>query len=120
MLQKPSSDLISQIKNIKKLQSSDPFIKKIRDELEAKNSDRYVLRDDPLYKVGLDRNRIVMPGEMLREFIAEMHLIYGQIGGRKTYQIISEHFFAPQMRKLVNKILKTCDTCQKTKHLTRR
>ena len=73
-----------------------------------------------MYKVGLDRNRIVMPGEMLRQFIAEMHLIYGHIGGRKTYQMISEPFYAPQMRKLVNKILKTCDTCQKTKHLTRR
>ena len=66
LLQKPSRDLIKQMKSVKELQRNDPSIKKICEELQAQSTNRYVSRDGILYKVGLGKNRIFMPEEILR------------------------------------------------------
>ena len=36
----------------------------------------------------------------------------------KIYKMISEYFFAPKLRQKIHTILRTCDTCQRTKYLT--
>ena len=105
---------------MKKLQKNDPYIRNIHDRLEN-NEDikrRFVLRDDIVHKVVLDRFKIIISEEMLSEFITEMHTIYGQIRARKIYNMITEHLFAPRLRRKISSVLKTCETCQKTKYLT--
>ena len=119
LLQRPSRELTDQLKNIKKLQNNNPYIRNIHDRLNNEVlKKRFIMRDDLVYKVVLDRFKIIIPEEMLSEFITEMHTIYGHIGARKIYNMMTEHLFAPPLRRKICGVLKTCDTCQKTKYLT--
>ena len=120
LLQRPSREMTDQLKNKKNLQKNDPYIRNIYDRLENNEDIKkgFVMRDDLVYKVVVGRFKIIIPEEMLSEFITEMHIIYGHIGARKIYNMMTEHLFAPRLRRKICSVLKTCDTCQKTKYLT--
>ena len=63
-------------------------------------------------------NKVVIPDRILIPFVTDIHEAYGHVGAYKTFKTINESLFAPKMLKRIKKILKPCEICQRSKHLT--
>lgn len=123
LMQKPSKELIQDVKNIKQLQSNDPEMQKIISELTRKThkatNHRYILREGILCKRNSAGNdRIMLPKSCLVKLATEVHETYGHVGAKKVYRMIMEDFAAKKLRHNVEKLIAVCDTCQRQKHST--
>ena len=63
------------------------------------------------------QGRIVVPGTMRQEVIAQHHstVVAGHFGWERTLNLVSRHFWWPQMREDVQKYVQTCASCQQSK-----
>ena len=114
-------ETIKLIKNLVNSQKSDEYCQKIKLRLENKDKsviDNHKIQDDLLYKIVNTANKVVIPDRILIPFVTDIHEAYDHIGAYKTFKIINESFFAPKMLKRIKKILKPCEICQCSKHLT--
>lgn len=86
----------------------------------------YLLNNNWLYysvNVGMDHvdDRICIPqGDIRTTLIEQAHNppLQGHFGEYKTYMELASQYYWPKMFKDVRKYVKTCLTCQQTKHLT--
>lgn len=123
LAQKPSKELVQDMTNIKQLQNTDHDLRKTIHLLRTHPRDnlkrRYILHDDILYKVGSGGDvKIVIPKTWTNKLALEIHQIYGHIGARKVYRMLREEFYAKKLRHDVEKLIATCDTCQRHKYPT--
>ena len=114
-------ETIKLIKSLVNSQKSDEYCQKIKLRLENKDKsviDNYKIQDDLIYKIVNTANKVVIPNRILIPFVTDIHEAYGHVGAYKTFKILDESFFAPKMLKNIKKILKPCEICQRSKHLT--
>ena len=118
LAKKPSAELVRLFKNLSNLQKSDARIKKALSKMPSEN---YKLDNNLVYKkVPTGNFRIFLPESIINKLVIELHQMYGHIGSKKLYHMISNDFYVYKLKHLVNKTTKTCDTCQKTKYRTSR
>ena len=86
---------------------------------------RFVLRQGILYKlpasdskVGKQRELMVVPAALRREYMAAFHDRLGHVGVKRTLAVHRECVWWPQIRKDVRHYIRSCATCSMIK-LTR-
>jgi hypothetical protein len=73
-----------------------------------------VLHDDLLYRA----NKLCVPTSSVRLlFLQEAHRggLMGYFGVKKTGDVLAGHFFWPKMRRIVERYMSRCTTCNKAK-----
>lgn len=125
----PQSEIVT---NIRKAYSDDIVTKSIINALSGENPraieqipllDRYTLEDGLLYYwTPMDtKKRIVVPEdyEIRHQLLWEYHdaKLSGHPGIEKTYLLMKEFFYWPKMKKSIAKYIRTCELCQRMKHL---
>jgi hypothetical protein len=81
---------------------------------EGRTWNKYVLQDSFLYRA----NKLCVPASSVRLlFLQEVYGggLMGHFGVKKTEDILSAHFFWPQMRRDVERYVSRCTTCNKAK-----
>lgn len=113
---KPSKEITKGLKNLGIEQKKDPQIKIIYDKLMKGEKIRdFKLLIDQVVKGAEGHQVIYIPEHLLRDFIGETHRLYGHIGRRKLFKMITEDFYYPNLEAHVKLILKACDSCQRNK-----
>lgn len=120
-----SSKLKKGLKNMDAYQKNDNYISKLLENIDLINNKnaspvKYVCEKDVLYQCEPGRRRVVLPKEMLVILTAEIHELYGHIGARKVYRMITEAFVCKGMRRKILQQIATCDSCQRNKHTNQR
>jgi hypothetical protein len=68
------------------------------------------------YRLSEDQNwRIVVPQELVTNIISWYHKFLAHPGTHRLISTINQHFAFPNMKSLIEKFVRTCDTCQKVK-----
>ena len=67
--------------------------------------------DDPL--------RIYLPDELLENSIRWYHLALSHVGSNRLFDTMSMHFYNKKLRSTIEKIVSTCDACQRYKTVGR-
>uniref|UniRef100_A0A1X7U211 RNA-directed DNA polymerase n=1 Tax=Amphimedon queenslandica TaxID=400682 RepID=A0A1X7U211_AMPQE len=122
---KKRQDMPSGQEELKKLQSEDETLEKIRKLAEGTEEDqqgaRFEKQKGLLYRVirrreGIERKQLVLPRECRKEVLRIAHTIPmgGHLGQRKTTARISERFFWPGMIQEIKNYCRTCPECQRT------
>ena len=62
--------------------------------------------------------KVIVPEEVAKPLILEVHEAYGHIGKKKVQKMLEEDFFIFGLRPLLSEMLKTCDSCQRSKYPT--
>jgi hypothetical protein len=62
-----------------------------------------------------DSLRIYLPDELLETAVRWYHLALSHIGSNRLYDTMSMHFYNPKLKATAEKLVTTCDTCQKQK-----
>lgn len=70
---------------------------------------------DQVVKGADGHESIYLPEHLLTNFIEETHRLYGHIGRRKLFKMITEDFYFPNLEARIRLILKVCDSCQRNK-----
>jgi transposase InsO family protein len=63
--------------------------------------------------------RLALPQVLTEEVIQAFHEQYGHFGVSKVYSMVRRYFFFPNMRRRIERLVKSCDLCQKTKYPNR-
>lgn len=120
-------ELINMFKQIKDKQRQDekygPVIINLEsNEVDEKIEKCFKLHEDILFKSKLNDTEqwcLCIPQEMIHTLIDFTHRKFGHLGARKIYNILKEYCTFPKMEKLIKQQIRTCDLCQKAKHITR-
>ncbi|KAJ3617875.1 hypothetical protein MTP99_006962 [Tenebrio molitor] len=63
--------------------------------------------------------RLALSQVLTEEVIQAFHEQYGHFGVSKIYSMVRRYFFFPNMRRRIERLVKSCDLCQKTKYPNR-
>jgi hypothetical protein len=63
--------------------------------------------------------RLALPQVLTEEVIQAFHEQYGHFGVSKVYSMVRRYFFFQNMRRRIERLVKSCDLCQKTKYPNR-
>jgi hypothetical protein len=84
--------------------------------------ERLEVIDDILYHVNEDhfgnhKFKYVIPSNIINQILHSAHntAISGHLGFKKTFQRVSERFYRPGLKQIVEEFVKECETCQKVK-----
>lgn len=103
---------------IKELYATDPDFSSVYAACEQTAFNKFYRHDGFLFK----ENRLCVPTCSLRELLVrEAHCggLMGHFGVPKTYDVLHEHFYWPNMKKDVEKICSTCISCRQAKSTTK-
>lgn len=109
---------IPELGHIKSWQQKDQQIRDTIDEVNRKNlTEPYCVRDDVLYyKKRNDKTwKLVVPKELRKNLIDEVHERMGHLGAYKTYAELSRTYYWPGIQSDVKKRVVACDLCQRVK-----
>ena len=67
--------------------------------------------DDPL--------RIYLPDELLENSVRWYHLALSHVGSNRLFDTMSMHFYNKNLNSVIEKVVSTCDTCQRYKTVGR-
>ena len=77
-------------------------------------------KDDlALYQPDTDLGRVFVPAAFRKQLVLTTHETLMHMGHRKVYQHLKPAYWWPKMQSDVERILKTCEACQTTKHQQR-
>ena len=122
---KGSESLRERFRNLQKFQEQDPKCMTILASLEANDVipharfrviDNVLCKKSPSIKFGF--YKVIVPEEVAKPLILEVHETYAHIGKRKVQKVIEEDFFIFRIRPLLSELLDTCDSCQRNKNAT--
>lgn len=107
---------ILELKQIIKWQKADKEISQIREMVNLKENDShmYCIKDDILYYWRrIDKSwKLVIPYELRKKLIVEIHENMGHIGAYRTYAEISRTYYWSGIQRDVKKVVLVCDLCQ--------
>jgi hypothetical protein len=63
--------------------------------------------------------KLALPQVLTKEVIQAFHEQYGHFGVSMVYSIVRRYFFFPNMRRQIERLVKSCGLCQKTKYPNR-
>ena len=118
-------DLTKHFRNLRSLQLEDAFLGPLfRARLQGKTH----LRENRFFqsmKIHQDlliffhpsdgQPRLPLPEALVDDVIQTFHEQYGHFGVSKIFSLIRRYFFFPKMRVRIERIVKSCDLCQKSK-----
>lgn len=120
--------IVSKLKNIARLQEGDLELRKVRDKLakepgssvQAPNGD-FVIEDGRIMHKTTkgERCTVVVPTGIREELIQSIHEETGHFGEARIKRLITDRFYIPNLSQILRQILKSCDLCQKAKHVNR-
>lgn len=111
-----SAELRNRLKNIKKLQDEDEKLNKIIQRVTQEKTKHFLLHNEILFtRDKKDQYRLMIPLSMAALLIKETHEIYGHMGAYKIYKLLHTNYQTPCMYRLVKKVIKTCNLCQRSK-----
>ncbi|CAB0029046.1 unnamed protein product, partial [Trichogramma brassicae] len=112
LARQPQKSILKDLKDIRKLQADDKHLQR----LQASEHNSVTLNDNGLIIRETARGpRCYLPQILLKPLVSEIHELYGHVGPRKCVALISESFYCPNLHRHVQKILKSCDSCQRNK-----
>lgn len=108
---------------IRKAQAEDSVIQRKRKETEKGDSKGcYEIQDEILYRIikkyfdksTTERSVIYLPSSMIEQILTMYHSspIAGHFGIRRTYCKIVNHYWWPNMKKDIQRFIKSCLSCQ--------
>lgn len=114
-----SSEMKSNLKNIYRHQNNDEKLAKVIDTIKSdkpsKINERYKIFNNKLYRKDRGRWKLMIPINLSRQIIKDIHVAYGHVGCKKTLQLFQEYFTCNAANKMVKQAIKPCDACQKCK-----
>ena len=114
-----NKEVKNKLKNITFHQLADKKLKSIIESVQRNPNhqlnDKYTWYKNKLY--GKDRGawKLMLTAELSRTLIYELHNAYSHIRNRRTYQLFKEYFTGDSINKITQHVIKTCQTCQKSK-----
>jgi len=99
---------------LKDLYANDSDFSVIWNACEQGGFEKYFRKHGYLFK----QNRLCVPNCSIREvLVREAHSagVMGHFGIQRTYDTVSQHFYWPKMKKLIEKICATCLACLRAK-----
>ena len=99
---------------VKEQYTSDSYFANMMSKCAKGACDGFFVHDGYLFKLG----RMCIPSGSLRELLVrEAHGggLSGHFGEKKTYELLKEHFFWPNMLRDVHKVVERCVNCKKAK-----
>ena len=81
----------------------------------AGNDPHYRLKDDLLYRVTAEGDRVVVPESLVEQLISEYHDHTGHLGIKRAMYRLGQKYWFPKMEKRIADYVNSCDTCQRTK-----
>ena len=104
------------------LQSKCSFVKNISQKLKLRTksaSPKYKLIDGIIYRTTPNGSKLLLPHQLLTEFLSYSHHLYVHPGAHKLAQIISRHVYIPDIISKCQIISKNCLTCLQSKPMKR-
>jgi len=111
-----SPELRKQFNELHTLQQSDEHIQKLRQRMNQRADNNIIIHNELLFRKSHNGEyQVLVPRELVQPLVIETHQIYGHCGTYKTYKLLQQHHQFQRMYHAVKRIIKTCDTCQRTK-----
>ena len=114
-----NKEVKNKLKNITFHQLADKKLKSIIETVQTnpnhQMNDKYAWYKNKLYRKDRGAWKLMLTAELSRTLIYELHNSYSHIGNRRTYQLFKEYFTGDSINKVTQHIIKTCQTCQKSK-----
>ena len=114
--------LLNETIDLKSYQKTDEWCEGLRKLIEnrSKNSNKYVIKDDIIYRKSYDSNHnpillICLPKKLRRQVLRDLHdseVGGGHLGTLKTYYKVRRRFFWPNCEKTVRSYIRNCPNCQ--------
>lgn len=124
-VQKPNTDDLEQIPHdIVQLQRQDETLKPLFEKANANNTksalmqkDQLMIKDNKLYLVGAEGERLVVPESMRSKVLHLGHSVpwAGHLGQQKTLSRIASRFYWPRLYTDVADFCKSCPECQRVR-----
>lgn len=116
VLGKYSRGLTRQFQNLSMLQQQDQILNQIILRLPNEPNLPYKYYNNILFYVDRkNKERMMVPDNMVKQLITEVHEEYGHGGATKIYQLLRIDCQFRHMLKKIKKITQSCDICQKSK-----
>lgn len=112
----PDPNLVMRIKNLKIEQRSDAEILSIIENINSPAIEKHFCLIDDLLIRRNNFGKIVLPENLARKLVFELHIMYCHVGPKKIFKMIDEEFFVKNLKRKTHLWLRTCDSCQKTKY----
>ena len=100
--------------NVKKDESLDDLSK----SMIRSYAKRFVIENDKLYVKENDKIRLCLPKGVVRDRVMFLHhdsLVGGHQGVMRTHESMVNKFYFPRMKKIIERYVNTCVTCQRNK-----
>ncbi|GBM86924.1 hypothetical protein AVEN_151823-1 [Araneus ventricosus] len=91
-------------------QQSDEYIGSIKQLLENKQINDFVLKNNVLYKIVKDSDLLVVPEALQNEIIRKVHT-NGHFALAKTEQVLEQEFYVPNGRNKIENVIANCVEC---------
>lgn len=108
-------DLISRAETIVKTESTSSLVKEELSKCKPPNEYeilKYKLTEFPNFKLYVDdKKRIFLNKDDGKYFCKKIHMHYGHAGLYCLYLTIKEYFLIPNIKKILNDVVKSCDQC---------
>ncbi|XP_042913385.2 retrovirus-related Pol polyprotein from transposon 17.6 [Parasteatoda tepidariorum] len=91
-------------------QINDEYINSIKQLLENKSIDDFVVKNNVLYKLENDNYLLVVPQQMQTDIIKSTHA-NGHFGITKTLDVLKQNYYFPDMKKCVENVVNNCVEC---------
>lgn len=98
-------------------QVKDEKLRKLKENMKTNVSGYVTILEDMLF-LREEKNKkwkLIIPENMKEDIIKETHEIFGHPGRYKTLHAIRDTCTFKNMQRMVGKVVKNCDLCQKTK-----
>lgn len=97
--------------NLAICQAQDPKIEKLKTQLEREQDGTYEMRNGLIYRKKRDKVLFYVPSAMEQDLLHKYHNDFGHFGVDKTYNILRESYWFPQMKAKVQAHIQNCTAC---------
>jgi len=120
---KVDNSVCKDLKNLGKLQNTDPRLKGLKDKVTEDTSPlgaKFRLKDDILFcrRHSTDTWKAMLPSCLEQKVIEYVHASLGHLGVDKCMNQIGQSLHMKNLRRKIRKFIACCDLCQRAKHPT--
>ena len=116
---KPNTFIIAmnQFKNLKgvysekELRNSQQRLQKLKEKVSEREFRGFIIKEGFIIKKFDDLELYVIDEQLALEIIDDLHINYGHIGVRKTWEIFRENYYAKNDLTLIKAVINNCELC---------
>lgn len=112
-----NSELLGEFRNLRASQWNDSDIRKLIESSSEKFKVQEILGIFYYQNTHDARVKIMVPRSVVPLVLKSVHEQFGHAGSYKIFRYVERYFFWKYMRRDVKSFTRSCDTCQRTKHL---